>query len=499
MKKLFRTQLMIWVACGLIFTACQESEIINDPTGETSGKPVITIGNSSRIFITNNTTWTNNNIYLLDGEVIVRNATLTIQPGTVIMGKKALSHNENLNSSLIIDINAQLFAQGTPSSPVVFTSNQPVEERNPGDWGGVILLGSDIINANGAQLEGLVEPLSYGGSGDNRPQGSGILQYVRIEFGGNSLRNGGSSNGLTLAGVGSNTTIDHVQVSLCKEDAFEFFGGSVSARFLIAWKCRDDDFDTELGHTGTVQYAVSRRSSRGSGLGSNGIETENDGFGTNSTPETNTLFTNITFIGPGRLNGDGSEIPMDGIGGRFNAGFLVRRNSATSLLNSIITSWPTANNLRDTPTAQNYVTFNTLKLEGISVGLPAATGSLEIRTDNLSGGANTAVINRYSSANSANTVAQVVLGVTNPASIVGLNNAAFATGGAAGIGNPGGTPDFTLVSGSANLTNAVTLSAADLARGLEQTNYRGAFDTTTGSWDFNNGWLEFNPENAVYH
>ena len=92
-----------------------------------------------------------------------------------------------------------------------------------------------------------------------------------------------------------------------------------------------------------------------------------------------------------------------------------------------------------------------------------------------------------------------MLGVTNPASIVGLNNAAFATGGAAGIGNPGGTPDFTLVSGSANLTNAVTLSAADLARGLEQTNYRGAFDTTTGSWDFNNGWLEFNPENAVYH
>lgn len=497
---------MPWAAFVLLFTACQEPEITKDITGKASGKPIITIGNGNRLFITTTTTWTSNNIYVLDGEVIVRGTTLTIQPGTVIMGKEAPSPNSNLNSSLIIDTNAQLFAQGTPSSPIVFTSDQPVETREPGDWGGVTLLGSGVINANRAKLEGLLEPISYGGSGDNRPQGSGILQYVRIEFAGNSLRNGGSSNGLTLAGVGSNTIVDHIQVSFSREDAFEFLGGTVNGRFLVSWKCRDDDFDTELGHTGIVQYAVSRRSSRGSSFGSNGIETENDSFGTTSTPKTNTLFANITFLGPGELEGDGSEISVGGVRGFFNAGALIRRRSATNLLNSIITAWPIGIEMRDDFTAQNYLAPRTphdsLRLRGISVGL-LRNGGTPFFTSNMDITVAGFVSSQYTSLGN-NSAQQAVVPITNVADVVGLRDQAFGTGTASNKGtNPAGQPDLTLLPSTANLTNAATLPSDAIRKGLVQENFRGAFDTdgivTDGNWHLNTGWLEFDPENAVYH
>ena len=505
MTNKLKNHLLLWGTCAWLFTACQEPEVIHDPTGNASGKPVFTIGNGNRVFITSNTTWTSNNIYLLNGEVVVRNASLTIQPGTIIMGREDPNPNDNfvLNSSLIIDTNAQLFAQGTPTDPIIFTSDQPIGARDPGDWGGVILLGNDIVN-QGARIEGLESPLSYGGSGDNRTQGSGVLSYVRIEYAGNLLRNSSRSNGLTLAGVGANTTVNHLQVSFCREDSFEFFGGSVSARFLVSWQCRDDDFDTELGHSGTVQYAVSRRSDRGSNFGSNGIETENDGLGTNSTPGTNTLFANITFIGPGELAGDGTEIPTGGgVRGSFNAGMLIRRNSATNLLNSIITAWPIGTNLRDFTTAENYVIDNALKLEGITVGLPR-NGGAAIRTDNLTIGEEDAVLDRYFNLGQNAVFTASAAAGTTVASIVGLSSAAFATGTRSADGtNPAGTPNFILSPNAANLTNAVPLPTNAVSRGLIQENFRGAFDTdgivTGGNWNFSSGWLEFDPGNAVYH
>ena len=506
MKSKLKSIVMALAAAVFMFTACQETEVFDDAnstgTAASPTKPSVTIGQgtTARTLITADRTLFSDTTYFLNGEVVVESpATLTIQAGTLIRGVKDTtpSDADTLNSVLVIDTGAKIIANGTPSNPIVFTSDQPAGSRNPGDWGGVVILGTDVVNQPGTvEIEGLSDPLEFGGGGE--PDGSGSLTYARIEFSGTILQDGNETNGLTLGGVSSATTLNHIQVSRGNDDGFEWFGGTVNAEYIVSWQSRDDDFDSDFGHTGYVQYAISRRSNTFVSTESNGIETDNDGSGSNASPETNTLFANVTFIGPGSLTGDGSEIDLTAPG-RFNAGTLIRRNSATNLLNSIITSWPTANNLRDTPTAQNYVTTNTLKLEGISVGLPAATGSLEIRTDNLSGGANNAVINLYGSTNSANTVDQVVFGVTNPASIVGLSNAAFATGGAAGNGNPGGTPDFTLVSGSANLTNAVNLSAADLARGLTQTNFRGAFDMTTGGWNFNSGWLEFDPENAVYH
>ncbi|MBI5913796.1 MAG: cell shape-determining protein MreB, partial [Bacteroidetes bacterium] len=156
--------------------------------------------------ITTNTTWTNNNIYLLQGGCLyVRDGvTLTIEPGTVIRGEAA---------ALIVQRGAKLMAEGTPTQPIVFTSNKPAGQRAPGDWGGIVLLGKAPINvpAGEATVEGGCSEALYGGT--DAADNSGTLRYVRIEFAGIPFQPNNELNSLTLGGVGSGTTIEHVQTS----------------------------------------------------------------------------------------------------------------------------------------------------------------------------------------------------------------------------------------------------------------------------------------------
>ena len=498
---------MALAAAVFMFTACQETEVFDDAnnsgTAASPTKPTVTIGQgtTARTLITSDRTLFSDTTYLIDGEVVVSGAVLTIQPGTLIRGVKDPNPNDQviLNSVLVIDTDAQIIAQGQANNPIVFTSDQAPGQRNPGDWGGVVILGPDVVNQGTALIEGLESPLTFGGNGDSRSQGSGILQYVRIEFSGTILQDGDETNGLTLGGVGANTTLSHIQVSRGNDDGFEWFGGSVDAQYLVSWQTRDDDFDSDFGHTGVVQYAISRRSNEFVSTESNGIETDNDGSGSNASPETNTLFVNVTFLGPGELNGDGSEIDLT-TPGVFNSGILVRRNSATNLLNSIITAWPVGVEMRDNPTADNYTLApNSLKLEGLSVGLPR-NGGTSIRTANMAPILTTDVTDRYTIVGNNSLATASLAQGTNVASIVGLRDAAFATGTSTGSGtNPAGTPDFRLVANTANLNNAFMISAADQARGVVPENFRGAFGETNGGWNFNSGWLEFDPENAVYH
>ena len=167
--------------------------------------------------ISANTTWTSNNIYLLSGFVYVtNNAELTIEPGTVIKGDKATK------GSLIITRGSKIWADGTSSAPIVFTSNEPVGTRTYGDWGGLIVLGKASINdpAGEKVIEGGVDPVKglYGGTDD--ADNSGTLRYVRIEFPGIAFQPNNEINGLTLGGVGNGTTIDYVMVSFSGDDAF---------------------------------------------------------------------------------------------------------------------------------------------------------------------------------------------------------------------------------------------------------------------------------------
>ena len=245
--------------------------------------------------ITTNTTWTKNNTYLLSGFVYVKDgATLTIEPGTVIEG-------QNLSKgSLIVTRGAKIMASGTPDEPIVFTSDQ--NSPSYGDWGGVIICGKAPTNAsnNGVDGEGLIEGgvgELYGGSDPN--DNSGVLRYVRIEYAGIAFQPNNEINGLTMGGVGAGTTIEYVQVSYANDDSFEWFGGTVNCKYLIAYRGLDDDFDCDFGYSGNIQFAYAQRDPGVADIsGSNGFEIDNDANGTGRTPKTRPTFSNVTIVGP---------------------------------------------------------------------------------------------------------------------------------------------------------------------------------------------------------
>ena len=287
--------------------------------------------------ITTNTTWTKNNVYLLQGFIYVKNgATLTIEAGTVIKGDK------NTKGSLIVTRGAKLIADGTPSEPIVFTSN----EANPtyGDWGGIIVLGKAATNAaflgqqGVGEIEGGVnnaegDGLYGGGTTPDNADNSGILRYVRIEYCGIAFQPNSEINGLTMGGVGRKTVIENIQVSFSGDDAFEWFGGTVNGKYLITHRAWDDDFDTDFGFSGKIQFALSIRDAAIADQSqSNGFESDNDGTGTTNAPITAPLFSNVTIIGP-KENGTPAAL--------YRRAMHLRRNTRTSVYNSVFMGYPT--------------------------------------------------------------------------------------------------------------------------------------------------------------
>lgn len=300
--------------------------------------------------ITANTTWTKNNVYLLNGWVYVKDgATLTIEAGTVIRGDKTNK------GSLIIEKGGKLIAEGTAAQPIVFTSNQNKGSRTYGDWGGVIICGQAPINPSGgsATIEGGVGS-TYGGTIAN--DNSGSLKYVRIEFPGIAFVANSEINGLTMGGVGSATSVDYVQVSYSGDDSFEWFGGSVNAKHLIAFKGWDDDFDTDFGYSGMVQYAVALRDPAIADQSkSNSFESDNDATGSSNAPFTSAVFSNVSSFGP-------LATPTTTINSLYQTGMHIRRNSELQVYNSVFAGWPKG-----------------LLLDGNSTQAKAAANALKIR------------------------------------------------------------------------------------------------------------------------
>lgn len=302
------------------------------------------IGNGNQEFVFTGKQTLKKGVYVLKGWVYIADgAELTIEPGTVIKGDKGLK------SALIAERGGKLIAQGTETQPIVFTSKKEPGERRPGDWGGVILCGKARTNATEQQIEG--GPRTKHGGNDDADN-SGVLSYVRIEFAGYPLKPDQEINGLTLGSVGSGTKIDHVQVSYSNDDSFEWFGGTVNCKYLVSYKGWDDDFDTDNGFSGHVQYGLAIRDARIADQSmSNGFESDNNAKGTNADPHTSAVFSNMTFVGPKATASDfvndakyinaGSLDPNNGSGlGRFQSGMQIRRDSHLSCFNSVVVGWP---------------------------------------------------------------------------------------------------------------------------------------------------------------
>ena len=428
------------------------------------------IGNGDQEFVFTGKQTLKKGTYILKGWVYIADgAELTIEPGTVIKGDK------DTKAALIAERGGKLIAQGSETQPIVFTSEQAPGSRRPGDWGGIIICGKARTNATEQQIEGGPRT-KHGGNDDN--DNSGVLSYVRIEFAGYPFATDQEINGLTLGSVGKQTKIDHVQVSYSNDDSYEWFGGTVDCKYLIAYKGWDDDFDTDNGFSGHVQYGLSIRDPKIADKSmSNGFESDNNAKGTNADPHTSAVFSNITFVGPKAGAADfvndasyitaGSMNPNNGSGlGRFQSGMQIRRDSHLSCFNSVIVGWPVGlildNDLGDT---QGAATSALLKLQNIYMTNVDAIGTDKNKV--LSNPENDSFSAKFFLAQPGNVYSQAATGWFD------------MTG-------------YRPLAGSPLLTGASFTDA--LLAGFEKVAYVGAF----GGTDWTANWTNFDPQNTNY-
>lgn len=340
---------------GSMLTSCSSEDEPKNPEVEYKGNVAYSkgvlfnngteIGNGAQHFHFTGDVTLPKGTYVLKGWVYVdAGAKLRIPAGTVIKGDKQTM------AALIVEPGGYVEMKGTQKEPIVMTSAQAPGNRRPGDWGGLIICGKAKNNQNKMQIEG--GPTATHG-GDNDDDNSGIYQYIRVEFAGYPFDTDKEINGVTLGSVGRGTTIDHIQVSYTNDDSFEWFGGSVNCSYLVAYKGWDDEFDTDNGFSGTVQYCLSIRDPRIADTSySNGFESDNNASGAETAPFTTATFKNVTLIGPMTdKNSDfanssdyitaGSIFPNNGSKlGKFLSAMQIRRSSKLNIENVLAVGFP---------------------------------------------------------------------------------------------------------------------------------------------------------------
>jgi hypothetical protein len=377
-------------------------------------------------------------------------SSLTIAPGTII--KSDVSQK----GALIIERNAQIFAEGTASAPIVFTSGKAVGERNPGDWGGIILLGNATTNrATEPTIEGGVGR-KYGGTND--ADNSGVMKYVRIEFAGIADSPGSEINGLTFGAVGSGTTIDYIQVTYGNDDAYEWFGGTVNAKHLIGYATADDDFDFDFGYRGKVQYGFALRNPEfvdGLDAGNN-IECDNDPTGTTATPLTKPNLSNLTLVGP---NGASNTASNHNFANRW------RRNTTFILNNSVMIGQAKGGlSLESNGTYDSFIAGTSEWKNNLVYTLLAP---FKVGNDVTTANASAAAVQTKAEASGS-----ILLVSTAAAGLTSLNLT---------------SPNLLPTTGSVALTGA-SFTGVQNDTFFDKVTYKGAFGTT--NWA--SGWTNFN-------
>lgn len=416
--------------------------------------------------------------YVLKGYVYVTDgATLTFEAGSVIQS------DITEKGALIIERGGKLIADGKANNPIVFTSGKPVGQRAPGDWGGIILLGKAPTNRPldpGPTIEGGVGR-KYGGTDPNDE--SGILRYVRIEFAGIAAEPGSEINGLTLGGVGAGTIIENVQVSFGNDDAYEFFGGTVNAKNLVALATADDDYDFDFGYTGKIQFAISMRKPDfvDAGDAGNGIESDNDGSGTTATPNTRPQLSNFTFVGPNNAAGTASN---------HNYANRWRRRSQFVLRNSILVGYQKGGFAIESKGSWDDYIGGTSEFANNLVHAVAEPYFTDSSTARLFA-KNSYPANPMSSADQKAMRQDAALALKEKAEANG--SITYASADAIMLESPfySTTPNFLPKAGSPALTGA---SFSGMNSYFTSTTYRGAMGTT--NWTAN--WTNWDPQNTAY-
>ncbi len=491
MKKL----LILIASVGLVATSCRKIEV--DGTTTTTTTTPTTENTILEGRIITNLTLKAAYTYKLRGLVYVTNgAILTIEPGTKIVGETGR------NGGLIICRGAKIIADGTADKPIVFTSEASTPQR--GDWAGLVILGQAPNNSsyNGVdgigEIEGGVNNSDglglYGlGMSSNIADNSGILRYVRIEYAGYAFLPDKEINGLTFGGVGNQTVVDYVQVSYANDDSYEWFGGTVNCKHLISFRTLDDDFDTDNGFSGKVQFGISLRDSSIADISkSEAFECDNDANGSDrktfltaigasaNNPvaivpvKTSAVFSNMTLVGP--------KATATTVGNSlFLAGAQLRRNCEQSIFNSVFIGW-------------NGGSVNGLLIDA-SKGTPtdlnlAPAGGLNFANNIIAGPTANSVTYAASPTAPTGATKQTIIDWVNTTA---FGNTILATNGEVGLTAPFNytAPDFNPSASSApaaagaSFTNAKLKTTTNGAADFTAVAYKGACavgDTWWKTW-----------------
>ncbi|RYZ21499.1 MAG: hypothetical protein EOO16_12695 [Chitinophagaceae bacterium] len=461
--------LILSAASLLALASCRKILVDGDGTnngGTTTVTPESTVLSGT---IKDNFTMRAGRTYTLRGIVyFANNAQLTIEPGVTVVG------DYDTKGTLVITRGSRINATGTAAQPIVFTSSRGGTAR-AGDWGGIVLLGRAGTNAtfNGqagvGEAEGGINNSEgfglYGGADDD--DNSGTLKYVRIEYAGYAFLPDKELNGLSLYAVGRGTTISYVEVAWAADDSFEWFGGAVNADHLVAFRGLDDDFDTDNGFSGKVQFAIAVRDSSVADVsGSNGFESDNDAAGSTLTPQTSAIFANVTMVGPRQnLTNVGNTL--------YRNGAQIRRNSSLSIINSVFLGWETGL-LIDASTGRPT-----------DANITAANPTLLFRGNVIAGSARPV---RYS-ASTTSATGWSGTDATSWFATTGFNNQLLANTADAGYAAAFNysNPDFTVAAGSPLLSNTFTSNDARFSS-LTNVSYRGAVGPNDNWYK---GWTRF--------
>lgn len=399
-------------------------------------------------------------VYVLKGFVLVQpGAVLTIPAGTRIEGDFATKGALITVRGTSTQASGKIIADGTASKPIIFTSSQAVGTRKRGDWGGIVLNGLAPTNWPGGTGVGEGNTGAYGGGkvDDN----SGILRYVRIEYGGTKITPDNEINGLTLNGVGNATVIEHVQTHFIADDGFEWFGGTVNAKWLVSSGNDDDAFDMDYGFSGKLQFLLALQDPD---LANRGLEMDNDASGSSNMTTvptsgadmlsydgtqtlTNPLIYNWTVIGTGKEKANDDN----------NDGLYIRRNSQARFANVLVT---------------NFGNYSVVVDGSGSIG--HFTGGVSYLKNSIFHGGKGGYAHRTSSGTALQTIpAEWSTREADPM----LTNITFTT------------PDPRPKAGSPALSGAADPTADPMSKGFfSAAPYVGAFD---GSNNWLSGWTNF--------
>ena len=480
--------------------------------------------------ITNTVTLDQSKVYLLKGLVVVRSGgKLVIPAGTVIRAQADLNSSPKNYGSLVVERGGQIEIEGESNAPVVFTSAKAAGQRTRGDWGGILIAGRsshNLLNGtdnNNVQMEGFNNVsfdntlARFGGNDIN--DNSGSIEYLRIEFGGVAFEANKEINGFTLGAVGAETIINHVQVSFSGDDSFEWFGGTVNSKYLIAWQGTDDDFDTDNGYGGISQFGIGVRDSAYYDLSyslpsgsstSEGFESDNEATGTaNVRPYTNAVFSNYTMVGPVPVGSKYSSMNAT-TKAAFRRGARVRRNSSLRIVNSIFMGYRNFLMIDGDSCVRNTNYPEALDLVTPNTPVDVTTHSISYANNLI---VNTAAAFTSTTDTTANGLVEVSRGAGSAAKLEAITNWVREGGPLANTIDPvpftqssllinpvsaSKSPNFRPVASSPALAGPNFDDNPTLANfNLEATSYVGALAPDEAS-DWTKGWTNFDPIHASY-